>query len=97
MGGRLPRELRDRFVRGPLGPSGGADHRPPSPGMRCFTGVHGTLASPGTPPGVMVGHTGKGAAPVPHGRFKLVIGPVAEPWGRRRRGRGAAAGGRGGG
>ncbi|GAA1088350.1 hypothetical protein [Nocardiopsis composta] len=77
-------ELRDRFVRDPLGLSGGADstatdHRPPSPGMQCFTKAHGIFVSPDTPLAVMVGHTGSGTATVVHAQFKLVIEAVAEP------------------
>ncbi|WP_026120067.1 hypothetical protein [Nocardiopsis potens] len=78
------RELRDRFVRDPLGLSGGADstatdHRPPSPGMQCFTKVHGIFVRPDTPLAVMVGHTGADTATVVHAQFKLVIEAVDRP------------------
>ncbi|RCV54660.1 hypothetical protein [Marinitenerispora sediminis] len=71
-------ELRDRFCRDPLDlstgvDSTGTDHRPPSPGMQCFTKSHGIFVRPGTPLGLMVGHTATAAATVEYAQFKLVI------------------------
>ena len=74
-------ELRDRFVRDPLGLSTGADstatdHRPPSPGMQCFTKHHEIFVHPGTPVGLMVSHNARASARLVFAEFKLAIHPV---------------------
>lgn len=71
-------ELRDRFVRDPLGLSTGADstatdHRPPSPGMQCFTKQHQIFVHPGTPIAFLAGHTDSVARKVVHAQFKMAI------------------------
>ncbi|MFB6675615.1 hypothetical protein ACFCWG_24955, partial [Streptomyces sp. NPDC056390] len=57
-------ELRDQFVRDPLGLSTGAnptatEHRPPSPGMQAFHKNHEIFVHPGTPLALLVAHTDK--------------------------------------
>lgn len=71
-------ELRDRFVRDPLNLATGYDstateHRPPSPGMQCFTKSWGHFVDPGTPLGLMVAHNASAATDVVLAEFKLVI------------------------
>ncbi|GAA2092985.1 hypothetical protein GCM10009801_59840 [Streptomyces albiaxialis] len=71
-------ELRDRFVRDPLGLSTGpdstaTDHRPPSPGMQCFTKTHGIFVHPGTPLALLVGHTDSRSRRIVHAQFKLAV------------------------
>lgn len=71
-------ELRDRFVRDPLGLAGaadstGTDHRPPSPGMQCFTKRHSIWVHPGTPLGLLVYHSAPTPVRVTHAQFKLAI------------------------
>lgn len=71
-------ELRDRFVRDPLGLTADADstatdHRPPSPGMQCWTKHHELWVHPGTPLGLLVGHTDKVPRRIVHAQFKLAI------------------------
>jgi len=71
-------ELRDRFVRDPLGLSTGydstaTDHRPPSPGMQCFTKQHQMFVHPGTPVALLVAHTDSSPRRVTHAQFKLAI------------------------
>ncbi|MEU1802327.1 hypothetical protein [Streptomyces sp. NPDC019937] len=74
-------ELRDRFVRDPLGLSTGADstatdHRPPSHGMQCFTKHHEMFVHPRTPLALMVSHNGSSPARLVLAEFKLAIHPV---------------------
>ncbi|MDJ1137933.1 hypothetical protein [Streptomyces iconiensis] len=71
-------ELRDRFVRDPLGLSTGADttatdHRAPSYGMQCFTKHHAIFVHPGTPIALYVAHTDHVPRRVMHAQFKLAI------------------------
>lgn len=71
-------QLRDRFVRDPLGLAGGADstgtdHRPPSPGMQCFTKVHAIFVHPDTPLGLKVSHNDHSPRRLLHAQFKLAI------------------------
>lgn len=78
-------ELRDQFVRDPLGLNGApdstaTDHRRPSPGMQCFTKSHQIFVHPHTPLGLSVGHTGSGSRRVVHAQFKVAIhDDVAQP------------------
>src|SRR5690606_29693257 len=81
-------ELRDRFVRDPLGLAGGADstgtdHRPPSPGMQCFTKKHSIFVRPGTPIALLVAHNASTPRKIVHAQFKLAIhDDVASPGGQ---------------
>ncbi|WP_413102210.1 hypothetical protein [Streptomyces sp. Inha503] len=68
-------ELRDRFVRDPLGEpdSTATDHRPPSPGMQCFTKHHEIFVYHDVPLSVMVAHTSDQACELVFAEFKLAI------------------------
>jgi hypothetical protein len=71
-------ELRDQYVRDPLGLAGGADttgtdHRAPSPGMQCFTKHHEIFVHPGTSLALRVAHLGSGTLRLVHAQFKLAI------------------------
>ncbi|MDT0381946.1 hypothetical protein RM572_24595 [Streptomyces sp. DSM 42041] len=71
-------ELRDRFVRDPLGLAGGedstgTDHRRPSPGMQCFTKTHAIFVHPDTPLGLKVAHNDDRPRRLLHAQFKLAI------------------------
>lgn len=71
-------ELRDRFVRDPLGlvpDSTATDHRPPSPGMQCFTKMHMIKVDPGTPLCLKVFHNASAPVELIMGQFKLTILP----------------------
>ena len=72
-------ELRDRFVRDPLGvapDSTATDHRPPSPGMQCFTKQHQMFVHPGVPLAFLVSHNDSVARKITHAQFKLAIHPT---------------------
>jgi hypothetical protein len=74
-------ELRDRFVRDPLGLAGGynstgTDHRPPSPGMQRFTKRHSIFVYPGTPLALLVAHNASTPRKITHAQFKLAIHPT---------------------
>lgn len=72
-------ELRDRFVRDPLGvapDSTATDHRPPSPGMQCFTKGHQLFVHPGVPLAFLVSHNDSVARKITHAQFKLAIHPT---------------------
>lgn len=76
-------ELRDRFVRDPLGLSTGydstaTDHRPPSPGMQCFTKQHQMFVHPDVPLSFLVAHNASSPRKVTHAQFKLAIHPTQE-------------------
>ncbi|MDT0377221.1 hypothetical protein RM572_00325 [Streptomyces sp. DSM 42041] len=71
-------QLRDRFVRDPLALAGpadstGTDHRPPSPGMQCFTKIHCIYVQPGVPLGLMVRHDDTVPRRLVHAQFKALI------------------------
>lgn len=68
-------ELRDRFVRDPFGApdSTATDHRPPSPGMQCFTKGHWIKVSRFTPLSLMVSHNDTVARGLIMAQFKLTI------------------------
>ncbi|MEU5580924.1 hypothetical protein ABZ791_30070 [Streptomyces huasconensis] len=72
------RELRDRFVRDPLGAydSTATDHRPPSPGMQCFTKQHQMFVSPDVPVSLLVAHDASGPRRLTLAEFKLAIHPT---------------------
>lgn len=72
-------ELRDQFVRDPLGftsspvDTTATDHRPPSPGMQCFTKQHAIWVHPGVPVALRVAHTDSRPRALVHAQFKLAI------------------------
>jgi hypothetical protein len=68
-------ELRDRFIRDPFGAADttATDHRPPSPGMQCFTKAWGIYVRPETPIALAVGHTSKAPVKLTLAEFKLII------------------------
>jgi hypothetical protein len=71
-------ELRDRFVRDPLGLAGsadstGTDHRPRSPGIQCFTKHHAIFVHTGTPLALLVSHNDSAPRQIIHAQFKLAI------------------------
>lgn len=75
-------ELRDRFVRDPLGElpdSTATDHRPPSPGMQCFTKHHELFVHPEVPLAFLASHNDSVPRKITHAQFKLSISPVEEP------------------
>ncbi|PRY00715.1 hypothetical protein [Allonocardiopsis opalescens] len=75
-------EVRDRFVRDPLGLSTGYDStatedRAASPGGQYAHKSHEMFVRPGTPIGFLVRHNAAGALDLTHAQFKLAIHPVA--------------------
>ncbi|MEU8870426.1 hypothetical protein AB0D24_04535 [Streptomyces javensis] len=72
-------ELRDQFVRDPLGITSdpvnttGTDHRPPSPGIQCFTKNHPIIVHPDVPLAVRVAHNASAPVNVILTEFKLAI------------------------
>jgi hypothetical protein len=74
-------ELRDRFVRDPLGEydSTATEHRPPSPGIQCWHKTHEMFVSPDVPLALLVAHDATSARKLTLAEFKLAIHPVEEP------------------
>ncbi|WP_327671812.1 MULTISPECIES: hypothetical protein [unclassified Streptomyces] len=73
-------ELRDRFVRDPLGLAGGSDstateHRPPSPGAQFFHKTHEMFVHPGTLVGLLAAHNAPKNVRITLAEFKLAIHP----------------------
>lgn len=72
-------ELRDQYVRDPLGftddpvNTTATDHRPPSPGMQCFTKHHELFVHPDVPLALRVSHNASGPLDLVHAQFKLAI------------------------
>ena len=72
-------ELRDVFVRDPFKVTDDPDnrtaydHRPPSPGVQCFTKSHTLLVYPDIPLGVYVSHDDTVPRSVTMAQFKLTI------------------------
>lgn len=72
-------ELRDGFVRDPLGYTAdpvnttGTEHRPPSPGMQCWTKHHELFVDPAVPVAVRVSHNASTPRKVTHAQFKVAI------------------------
>lgn len=72
-------ELRDVFVRDPFKVTKDPDnrtaydHRPPSPGVQCFTKQHTLLVHPDVPLGVYVSHNDVVPRRVTMAQFKLTI------------------------
>lgn len=85
-------ELRDRFVRDPLNLTGqfpttetspagdptATDHRPPSPGMQCFTKQHQMFVHPDTPIAFLAAHNASSPRKITHAQFKLAIHPTEQ-------------------
>lgn len=76
------REIRDRFVRDPLGLMGGpdstaTDHRAPSLGQQFFTKHHEIVVRPNWPLGLLVYHDDSVPRHVTYAQFKLTIHPLA--------------------
>ncbi|MDX2749663.1 hypothetical protein PV413_03645 [Streptomyces scabiei] len=72
-------ELRDQYIRDPLGLTDdprnttGTDHRPPSPGMQCWTKHHECFVHPGQPLALRVSHNDTGPRRLLLAQFKLAI------------------------
>ncbi|KPC59528.1 hypothetical protein ADL29_34370 [Streptomyces chattanoogensis] len=79
------RELRDQFVRDPLSLTAdpvdttGTDHRPPSPGIQCFTKHHEIVVHPGAPIALRVGHNATTAKNIILAELKLAIFSAGGP------------------
>ncbi|GGZ27465.1 hypothetical protein [Streptomyces poonensis] len=75
-------ELRDQFVRDPLGltdnpvDTTATDHRPPSPGMQCFTKHHEIFVHPGVPLALRVSHNDGAPRRLVLAEFKLAVHPT---------------------
>lgn len=69
-------EVRDRFVRDPLGPAPDAtatvDH-PPTPGGQFLHKCHELFVAPGVPLGLLVRHNASSAKRITLAEFKLAI------------------------
>lgn len=74
-------ELRDRFVRDPLGvyDSTATEHRPPSPGIQCWHKSHEMFVRPDVPIGLLVAQDAGVSRKLTLAEFKLAIHPVEEP------------------
>ncbi|MEV5934064.1 hypothetical protein AB0L56_15305 [Streptomyces sp. NPDC052079] len=76
-------ELRDQFVRDPLGltPSPNdttaTEHRPPSPGMQCWTKQWGIFVDPDVPLALRATHDDSVARKIVLAEFKLVVHEAA--------------------
>lgn len=72
-------ELRDQFVRDPLGLTAdpvdatGTDHRPPSPGIQCFTKHHEIVVHPDVPIALRVAHNATAAKNIILAELKVAI------------------------
>ncbi|WP_309317369.1 hypothetical protein [Streptomyces salinarius] len=72
-------ELRDQYVRDPLGLTGNpndttaTEHRPPSPGGNYFVKTHGIFVTPGTPLALRATHNDSVPRLLTLAEFKLVI------------------------
>jgi hypothetical protein len=77
------RELRDQYVRDPLGLTSdpanttATDHRAPTPGMQCYTKHHELEVHPSVPLALRVRQESSGARRLVHAQFKLAIHPLA--------------------
>lgn len=75
-------ELRDQFVRDPLGLASPADttatdHRTPSPGAQFFCKSHGLFVNPSAPLALRVMHNAPAALHLTLAEFKLVLHEAA--------------------
>ena len=76
-------ELRDQFVRDPLGltpapnDTTATGHRPPSPGMQCWTKQWGVFVDPAVPLAMRATHDDGVARNIVLAEFKLVIHEAA--------------------
>lgn len=72
-------ELRDQYVRDPLGLTGdpvnttATEHRPPSPGMQCWHKSHEMFVHPGVPLALRVSHNDSVSRRIVLAEFKLAI------------------------
>lgn len=72
-------ELRDQFVRDPLGLTSNpndttcTEHRPPSPGMQCWSKHHEFFVHPDTPLALRVAQNASSSRKVTLAEFKLAI------------------------
>lgn len=72
-------ELRDQYVRDPLGLTAdpanttATDHRAPSPGMQCFTKHHELFVHAGVPLALRVRHNARSPRDLVLAEFKLAI------------------------
>jgi len=73
-------ELRDQFVRDPLGSPDytAVDHRVPSGGLQFFTKHHEIVVRPNVPVGLLVYHNDRVSRKVTYAQFKLSIHPLAQ-------------------
>lgn len=77
-------ELRDRYVRDPLGvtetgyDSTATEHRPPSPGIQCWHKTHQLFVRPDVPLALLVAHDASTAKRLILAELKLAISPVEE-------------------
>jgi hypothetical protein len=77
-------ELRDQFVRDPLGLTDdpvnttATEHRPPSPGMQCWHKSHEIFVHPGVPLALRISHNDSRPRRMVLAEFKLAIHPTAE-------------------
>lgn len=73
-------ELRDRYVRDPLGvyDSTATEHRPPSPGIQCWHKSHEMFVRPDVPIALLVAQDASTARKLTLAEFKLAIHPVEE-------------------
>lgn len=76
-------ELRDQFVRDPLGftsvpnDTTATEHRPPSIGMQCFVKGHGIFVDPAVPLALRVAHNDSVPRRLVLAGFKLAVHPAA--------------------
>jgi hypothetical protein len=72
-------ELRDQFVRDPLGLTNdpvnttATEHRPPSPGMQCWHKAHEIFVHPGVPLALRVSHNDSVPRRMVFAEFKLAV------------------------
>ncbi|MFD4832065.1 hypothetical protein ACFWPV_19745 [Streptomyces uncialis] len=72
-------ELRDQFVRNPLGvvDTTATEHRAPTPGIQCYVKGHGIMVYPDVPLALRVMHNDNAPRRVTLAEFKLVIHEAA--------------------
>jgi hypothetical protein len=72
-------ELRDQFVRDPIGVTSNpndttaTEHRPPTPGIQAFHKSHEIFVHPNTPLSLRVGHNASSTRTIIFAEFKLAI------------------------
>lgn len=75
-------EIRDQFVRDPLGSPDytSVEHRALSPGAQYFAKTHSIFVNTATPLGLEVYHNASGPVNLTYSQFKLAIDDYQEPW-----------------